>query len=362
MMTIGFVPAAATVLSGRSVLSALSVLACLTTSSASAQTSVQLYGLVDAYAARVRSSTPTSSSSAFRLDSGGMTTSQFGLRIREDLGGSLKAFAALEAFFRGDIGEVGRFNGDVFFARNAFVGLQGEFGAVKLGRSTTPYFSSTVAFNPFGDSFVFSPAVAHTYRNGYVLNDSGWGNGVQFNSPVVGGLNMNLHWTAGLERDVEPNRTAGRGFGGNLNYGAGPLAVSFAAQKVDAGAATSTALTRQTALMLGASYDLKAVKLFGQIQHLKNELPSVASRTRMLQLGASAPIGPGRVLASAARSTVTDNDRLSADAIRTSFALGYDVYLSKRTDVYAAYFRSTLDVGGAESSSRVVGTGLRHRF
>ncbi len=329
---------------------------------ASAQTNVQLYGLVDAYLGYVKNSTPTSSGSAFSVDSGGMSTSHFGIRGSEDFGSGLKAIFAFDAFFRADTGQAGRFNGDALFARDAYGGLQGAFGRVQLGRNTTPYFLSTVLFNPFGDSYTFSPAVAHTYLNGYLLNDSGWNNSVLFGSPTVGNWTANLIWSAGLERSAEPNKDAGKAFGGNANYSKGPLGFTLAYQQVDFETLVSSPLTNQRATMLGATYDFKVARLFGQYQYLKNEAAAREAKDEMFQLGVSAPFGPGSVLASYAHGKTTDNDGATSDGKRTSYAIGYDYFVSKRTDIYGAYFESRLDVGGAESKNRVLGTGLRHRF
>mgnify|MGYP003693278233 FL=1 len=59
--------------------------------------SVQLYGLVDAYVGSMRRSDQLARTLA--VNSNGMTTSYWGLRGSEDLGGGLKALFALESFF-----------------------------------------------------------------------------------------------------------------------------------------------------------------------------------------------------------------------------------------------------------------------
>lgn len=66
----------------------------------------------------------------------------------------------MAAFLRNDTGAMGRFNGDGFFARNSYVGLQGKYVTVTVGRNTTPLFVSTLVFNAVGDSFGFRPASA----------------------------------------------------------------------------------------------------------------------------------------------------------------------------------------------------------
>lgn len=128
---------------------------------AHAQSSVSLYGLVDAFVGDTHM--PGSAGSAWQVSSGGMTTSYWGLSGSEDLGRGMKAVFTLESFFRVNSGQIGSFNGQSFFGRNAFVGLSGRFGEVTIGRNTAPLFVSTLLFNPFGNSFAFSPIVAHSY-------------------------------------------------------------------------------------------------------------------------------------------------------------------------------------------------------
>ena len=69
---------------------------------AHAQSSVQLAGLVDAYAGSMRMSGDAARKAT--VGSGGLTTSWFGMTGSEDLGGGLKANFALTSFFQADTG------------------------------------------------------------------------------------------------------------------------------------------------------------------------------------------------------------------------------------------------------------------
>lgn len=55
----------------------------------------------------------------------------------------------------------------------------------------------------------------------------------------------------------------------------------------------------------------------------------------------------------------TDRDVGATKTMRNAVGLGYDYYLSKRTDVYGVYLRDRLGAYGAAGSLAV---GLRHRF
>ena len=135
---------------------ALAVIALAGSVGARAQ-NVVLYGLVDVSGSHSR--LLGADRSHWQLDSGNLSRSYFGFRGAEDLGGGLKAVFKLESYFRADTGGSGRSDSDVFWGRDANVGLSGAFGTTVLGRNVTPLYLSTVAFNPFGDSFGFSRSI-----------------------------------------------------------------------------------------------------------------------------------------------------------------------------------------------------------
>jgi len=106
--------------------------------------------------------------------------------------------------------------------------------------------------------------------------------------------------------------------------------------------------------MAGLSYDFEAVKLYGQYFH--TDTPDIRTTTRTTQLGLAVPVGVGRIMASVAQ---TRRDMPITDTSRTTAALGYDHYLSKRTDLYAVYLSDRLT--GYERRGSLV-LGMRHRF
>ena len=110
--------------------------ALLCAAGAHAQSSVQLTGLVDVFAGSMKMAGDASSKSV--VDSGGLTTSWFGMKGTEDLGGGLKAHFNLTSFIKVDTGTQGRFTGDTFFSRDANVSLSGGFGSVLLAAGWRP--------------------------------------------------------------------------------------------------------------------------------------------------------------------------------------------------------------------------------
>lgn len=129
----------------KSVLS-LAVLATLAIGGiAHAQTNVQVYGLIDAGIEHLNNAN-AAGSGVTKVISGGKNTSRWGFRGTEDLGGGLKAVFGLEG---GILLDTGAADG-ALFKRQAFVGLDGGFGRVIIGRSFTTTYDFVIGFDPLG--------------------------------------------------------------------------------------------------------------------------------------------------------------------------------------------------------------------
>ena len=150
---------------------------------ASAQSSVTLYGVLDA---TYNNLSATNAASQSRVTGNGSNqSSRIGFRGVEDLGGGLKANFVLEAGINVDNGTGAASPGNstvagqnlltgtgnnaaanpieanpvssngglqgLTFNRRATVGLQGAFGEVRLGRDLTPSFLNLATFDPFGN-------------------------------------------------------------------------------------------------------------------------------------------------------------------------------------------------------------------
>ena len=346
---------------GKFMKNSLALATCLMVAAAGAQAqaTVKISGLMDVYAGSMKMAGDTVSKSV--VGSGGMTTSWYGFSGSEDLGGGLKANFALNGFFRPDTGETGRFGGDPQFSRDAFVSLSGNFGEVALGRGKAPNFLPTILFNPVGDSFQFSPLVLHS--NVSLFNgtgwastnpsDTGWSNQITYSSPSFSGLKANVHYQAG---EVANNK---KNIGLNLLYSTGPLGLTafWERDQVKNPATPANLITplladTRTVWMLGGSYDATVVKGFATYSKSSSDLTAVADKTTW-SLGASAPVAGGKVLLAYAESKVQGGKE------RNTATLGYDYFLSKRTDVYAMLMRDKIT---SFESGTSFGLGVRHRF
>jgi predicted porin len=125
-------------------------IAAFAASSAYAQSSVTLYGIVDsgiAYVTNAGTSGGKNRGSA-QMISGGEANDRFGFKGIEDLGGGLKAVFQLENGFsvaNGTLQQGGR-----LFGRQAFVGLQTPYGTVTLGRQRIPIYDYFLYLDPLG--------------------------------------------------------------------------------------------------------------------------------------------------------------------------------------------------------------------
>jgi predicted porin len=316
----------------------------------------QIYGLGDAWFGQ----TKTNGNSKTVVDSGGMSTSYWGIGGSEDLGGGLKAVFAFESFFTVDNGGAGRFPGDTFFARDAYVGLSGSFGQSTLGRNTTPYFLSTVIFNPFGDSFTFAPIVAHVWLPGgnpyFVQGDTGFSNSIRYTTPNFSGLSADFAYSAGNERDVAPTGT-NKAFDANVLYFSGNWSGTAAYRTINLDAVGLT--SKQDSYLLGGAYDFAMAKLYAQYQSSKFDTGASTTTSKTYQLGVAVPAGPGAVLFSLAHSKF--DVPLATGDKRDTWALGYDYNLSKRTDLYAVFYDDKFK--NPESfKQQIMGLGIRHKF
>jgi predicted porin len=328
---------------------------------------LSFYGELDVYAGSLEN--PGSEESVLKLDSGGLNTSYAGASGSMPLTDSLTAVAALEMFLRPSEGDNGRFSGDAFFARAAYVGLAGDFGQVTFGRNTAPYYLPNVFFNSFGGGFAFSPTILHTFSGGLfgpIAGDTGWSNSISYSTPVFGGLKGNVVYAFGEQAGESGDGKAGF----NLFYNTGGFAMTLAGYQVDAGALAATTggspgslgnlsglgdFEDQMALMLGASYDFGAAKLFGQYQMMETSLSGGDADIDTITTGLRVPTPSGAVKLAVALSDFGGD----MDDERTTASLGYDHYFGSNFDLYSVAMHDEID---SLDSGMTVAVGARFRW
>ena len=345
-------------------------------SAASAQSSVTLFGVVDARVALGRGSVADRN----QLASAGMNTPRLGVRGIEDLGGGMTASFWLEGGLNTDDGQGAATNSNnqpsgigaavagrqgLIFNRRSTVSLASTWGELRAGRDYMPQYWNLYYADPFGNVGVANPMPA-TYTFGGLTGYPGANVGVYASNTVSyftpGGLGgffghvqyffgENLKNGAATEKD-------GTGRGVRVGYAGGPIYASIATGTTD----YAVGNVRQSNAV--ATYDFGVAKVGAQISRDKNG--PVDGKGWLL--GGWVPVGAGQVLASYSAYETNAAGKPEGKKL----ALGYAHHLSKRTALYATWARlknsggASLALNGAvtapNTSSNGLDLGIRHSF
>jgi predicted porin len=375
------------------------------TSAAWAQSSVTLYGIVDAAVRYTSNANPGTAQKT--LVPGGMSQSRLGVNITEDMGGGLKALANLEHRLQSDTGAV---SGNPDFWRQAWVGLQSsEFGQIRLGRQYNILFdlyTSTFAsfrYSPYIEAYKPEIGMAMTARQDNMVKYL-----VQLGN-VYGEVQVSAGEGQAGAAAVQPSKTIGGllrysdgtfGAGGaylqateqtgrkikatvlGVSYTSGPLYVhaswgenkyesingliTGAASVSDATSPFRVALSTRgayTSGLLGAS--IFNNNAFDINKRTMINVGATYQLTPQLNVGANAWLSEqthyGLALAPLALST-TANSKSKANF----FAVVLDYAFSKRTDAYLEldYTKTEGSVSFLNGAQKRGGAmlGMRHRF
>lgn len=331
---------------------------------ASAQTSVNIYGVIDLAMTRGSGSV----SDRTLLGRGALSSNRFGLRGTEDLGGGMSAGFALEAGYNADDGTGGSTNtnnqdsgavsGGLVFNRASYLRLGGNWGEFRAGRDYVPQYLNYAVGDPLA---LVGSGAAVNYTNVITgPTNTRASNGLYYYSPsVLGGLVVNLAHYRGENATGIPTEDDGTGNGIRLSYQAGAFVggVGWGQTRYAAGDATQR--------NVAAAYDLGGVKLMGMLN--RDRLGTLQSRGAVF--GVQAKAGTAGLLR-AAYSTHRTNAVGEPEAKK--LALSYVHSLSKRTALYATVARVSNSGGasvalngaktGANRPSSGLDVGMRHNF
>ena len=342
----------------------------------SAQSTVTLYGLADAYIASERIGTARTATTPgvngvtqTRISSGGLNGSRWGLRVSEDLGGGLAAIAQVESGF--DI-STGTQQQNALFGRQAFVGLKSGFGTVSLGRQYSSYDNLKVGMSLQAHS-AFDATNGGYAANTYKPSIGAWrgynprvDNSVKFQSNNFSGLSFSAIY--GMGENKRSDASASNTFGMNAMYANGPIAVGLGYQNEGfaRGVAVGSPAVQvgngknelENTLLVGA-YDFGVAKLVGGYNEARTRVNgSSTPKAKEWFLGMSAPLGATtfKIQYAASKLSSLNNDSIAFEAL-------YD--LSKRTTAYVGYNIANFDKAGptgGDMKDRRAGVGIRHRF
>ena len=315
---------------------ALAALATVATA-AQAQSSVTVYGLLDA-GVRSQSSGVAASTSDKQLTkavSGVLNTSRFGLRGTEDLGGGLKANFNTE-------GKIDLTNGGQstnLFDRRAIVGLeQTGVGRVDLGRNTTLGYDLTAAYvnDPLGQEVTVTQGTARQAMAanplGYIYGDANAtvrrDNAIKY-SGTFGATSVGLMYAVGgTAGDTQKNSS----IQALARYNANGLDVGFAYDDV-----TDAAKKHQITWTTGGNYTFNALKATVGYTDVKVDANFV---------GGTAGGGVSAVSATAAASYTGMLSSNSANLTAKVWNGGLTYQASSALNVVAAYYNTTFAGNG----------------
>ena len=134
---------------------------------AAAQSSVQIFGIIDA-GVLAQNKSP-GGDSLTRVETSGLRQSVWGFKGTEDLGNGLKAFFNLESHFDTDTGALhpsgdSPGSGTILFRRQANVGLSGDWGSITIGRQYGPALLAHIGTEPRAMKEQFSNLYAWAYN------------------------------------------------------------------------------------------------------------------------------------------------------------------------------------------------------
>lgn len=362
----------------KNILSSAAALACglAAAASAHAQTSVQVYGIVDSGIAHLTNVNNAGDSNTKVPTLTSSFPSRIGFKGTEDLGGGLQAFFVLENGLGMDTGA--QQQGGRLFGRAANVGLKGTWGQLTLGRQNNMTYISGLKTDVLGPNLFAIGSIDPYLPNARSDNAIGYmGN--------FGGFVVGATWSFGRDAsnaggpaatncggEVAGNSKACRQYTGLLGYEtkAWGLNASYDRMYGNTGAGggltssdnTDIRTTVNGYLMIGPT------KIGGGVIDRETNAATGQVESLLWYLGVSHPVNNFVFdLQAAARNTKNSDSDVTMLVARLNYAL------SKRTVVYTAIGRMdndgasavALDAGGTVGVGKTqngVMLGLRHHF
>lgn len=368
---------------------------------ASAQSSVTLYGILDAGIRYQTVSVQGQSASNFGAAYGVQSGNRLGFRGVEDIGNGNRVTFTLENGFELGNGTTGQ--GGRLFGRQAWLGVENnDWGYARVGRQLNFATENMYGIDPFLQAFGQAGAGA-AFGTTNTLRMS---NAIKYQSPTMAGFKVGAAYSFsnGMSNTAIEN---GRAVAGTTNYNFetnnnvrqvslggnytnGPAYVALSYDKIYA-PSNAISSSNPSSWNLGGAYDLQVVKLsaaYGQTRGgyilgqgngatgasiNLNGNPANANGEVIFDqnmgynsylLGATVPVNAvSRVMLSWTLLTPNTNMKDAYNAQNQSaYSLGYTYDFTKRTNVYAyvTYMDNIATVDTSKSTA--VGVGVRHQF
>ncbi|MDH0864428.1 porin [Mitsuaria sp. GD03876] len=347
-------------------------------------TNVQIYGLLDV-PVEYLNHVGASGASLTRMPglSGGFAPSRLGFRGTEDLGDGLKAVFTLEMGLGADSGTLNQ--GGRAWGRQAYVGLQGGWGTISLGRQYSMLFWSQTDADILGPAMFGSGSLDSYLPNARVDNAIAYRG--QFSGFTVGAT-----WSPGRDAvnagpspsgtncagENAADKKACRQWSAMVKYDTPVWGLAAAIDEIRGGAGafaglTSSAMTDRRGTVAGW-FKTGDWKLAAGVIARRNEGSATTPKSRLWYAGATWSLLPNWAI----DGQVFKLDYQHSANEATLWAVRGTYFLSKRTSVYATAGRidndGTLALGVSNAAAAAgstpvaggsqtgLGAGIRHSF
>jgi len=287
-------------------------------------------------------------------------SSRFGLRGHEYLGHGQVAIFQLESSVLGDTG------GSALASRETWVGLQGDWGTMKLGNFLTPYDDIHTIF---GNSPTLTTSILSTaalWAQGALSKSEGGfdarlGNSIRYETPPLEGFSAALQFAT---RDTSGDPNGGDNgdrlselrhanvISGGVFYNKGPFDLGIAYERNYRIRPTGPS---DDALSITGGYDFGTVasnvglRIAGVYEHLRYDTPTGSLTRDFYGLSGTVAVGDGNFYAfwgkaADGKGSAIDGTTIGAlvkggDSSSQQWELSYSYNLSLRTMLYAGWVK-----------------------
>ncbi|PCD00719.1 porin [Halopseudomonas pelagia] len=254
-------------------------------------------------------------------------SSRLGFKGDHEINPNLTAFFQIEQQI-----DFGTDNGSSFNTRDTFVGLGGNFGAVRMGRFDSPFKAARGPANLFGDQV---GDMRNLTRVGNARFDERYDNTVEYTTPdfsgFTGKLGYSVHETTVNEQDVDTDTIST-----SLNYAGSLVEAAIAYEQAE----EDTGRGEREGVRLAGAYKItdaiKAVAFYQTVDY-KNDAVTEEVRDQLtadtLGLGAEFKVASNTALKGMWMTRESDADNFDSDM----WVVGVEHKLDKAVRVYANY-------------------------
>jgi predicted porin len=300
-----------------------------------------------------------------------MGSSQIGFKGEEDLGSGLKASFLHEMGVTTEQDTSPGFQmhaaAQTFTTRQAYVGLSGGFGALRIGKQYGAAFINLIGSDPFGAT----GGSGAVYVGNLLIGNQGTGidnplrqdKAIRYDLPtLVPGVTIGITKVfAGADTGDGSKPKTADSTGYALSYTSGPLNVGYTSDSIKAQSLAATGLTAAATsttklTTFAAQYDLGMAKLTYSDGKIMNNGRGVKSS----MTGIAVPMGAATLMVT---SSTGKADALAGETKLKGMQYGGNYALSKRTVAYLHINNSTSTTkANVATKTKGYGLGIHHSF